>query len=76
METFAILLGACCVVPLAFVVTITMAAAYRRRKFKPVVLWTVLTVLWVPIFAATAAELYWMFIEEPYRIEHGLPTEG
>jgi len=73
LETFAILLGACCVVPIAIVLTIWLVSIRKRLQGKRLAI--LLAIIWVPVVLATISELWWMFVEEPRRIAAGEPVE-
>jgi hypothetical protein len=71
MEVLTILFGGCCAIPIAILLTILFLFAYDDKRVSKRTLLLVLGMMWGAIALATASELWWMYVEEPQRIEAG-----
>ncbi len=69
------LLGLCCLLPAAGLATWGLTVARRGNKIPKGLFWAALAVIWIPIGLAAFAEAWWLFVEEPRRIEQGLPID-
>lgn len=75
MEVFSLLFGVFVIVPAALVATSLLLIARLRSKLKTKWFLTAIALIWTPICLAAWSELHWMYVEEPYRMAHGLPIE-
>lgn len=65
------LLGGCCAIPIAILLTIVFLFAYDDKRVSKRTLLLVLGIIWGAIALATASELWWIYVEEPQKIEAG-----